>query len=69
MVVDVLRNHLNLSFERSAREARQTVAGYAIYAGHTPRRDLLFREGDVVLVWNRPPTPREQRSVESCLRE
>lgn len=60
---------VDVSFERSADDARRTQAGYRLFAGalDAPVKDVLFRKGNVVLAWEDRPTDQERQSVEDCL--
>ncbi len=65
--VHVLGAHLNIAFEESTKNALQTAADAKVYAITDPSGDTVFREGNVVLVWDRPPTAAQRGRVEACL--
>jgi hypothetical protein len=68
VAVDVLGARLNIAFEPSGKKAMKTEAHYKVVAGHAPTSRTVARDGNVVLVWDRPPTDRERSAVEHCLR-
>lgn len=65
--VHVLGAHLNIAFEESTTIALRTAADAKVYAIDNPSGDTVFREGNVVLVWDRLPTAAQRGHVEACL--
>lgn len=65
--VHVLGAWLNISFEKSTNDALRTATEAKVYAIEPPPDDTVFREGNVVLVWDRPPTTKQRTRVDNCL--
>jgi hypothetical protein len=63
-------NSATIAFERSDNDAKRLRAAYAIFAGafDTPADDILFQEGNAVIVWSKTPTEDESGQVDECLR-
>jgi hypothetical protein len=69
MKVKFPRNVTVVSFGVTTQDAERTYRAYLRFAGGTiPVQDLLFREENVVLLWETPPSERDRLAVRDCLR-
>lgn len=60
-----------VAFERSANDAKRTKAAYEAFAEGTgvPTDDILFQEGNAVVLWSRTPEGSERETLKACLQE
>jgi hypothetical protein len=61
-------NTLIVSFGDDEQEAERRERSYFRFAGGTiPVRELLMRQGNAVLLWERTPSEEERTLVDGCL--
>ena len=65
--VHVLGARANVAFEASIKDALRTATDAKVFATDGLSGDTVFREGNVVLVWDRPPNAAQRGRVEACL--
>lgn len=65
--IHVHGTRLNISFEKTVKDALRTATEAKVYATDEVSGDTVFREGNAVLVWERPPSAAERQRVETCL--
>ena len=63
-------NRATVLFERTENDARRTEEAYRLFleAFASEIDDLLSRDGNVVVLWDKTPTDEERELLEDCLR-